>query len=386
MSPVGPDRSGRTLDRLTLSVSNRCPLACKYCYANSGSYNTGGILMAPDTALAAINFFTARYDTIAHINFFGGEPTLNANTIELVCDYTAYLHSAGVVSRLPSFGLTTSGFRLSKRIQNLIAKNNILVTVSIDGPAAVHDALRVTKRRGPTFASVSATIDKLRDITGRAAEIECTYTAEHIRQGIDLINLLDFFHDRFGSRVVHIPMVVTEPSSPWQVPLDKAAAIYPAGIRYSVKNLAAGTGGALAIVSQMLTALLEGRAVERYCPAATATLAVNADGNIYACPMLTDGAGDRIGNVNGDGYGVTVGPAAVTRLITDADKWQNTQCQDCWAQRLCSGCIAEDLARGAPACDRSAIPGQSQWCDFRRLLIATFLTSVEECGSPSAGC
>lgn len=374
-----PAHSGRILHRLTLNVSNRCPLACRYCYANSGRYDTGGMLMPPETALAAINYTTNRYDRVAHVNFFGGEPALNANVIEVVCKYFTYLHRIGILTHLPTFGITTSGFRLSRRIFDLIAEHNITVTVSVDGPPTIHDALRVTKRQSATFFRVAATIDELRGATGRTPEIECTYTAEHLRQGIDLINLLDFFHDRFGASVIHVPMVVTPSSSPWYVPLDQAKIIYPAGIRHSVRNLATGIESTLSLVSQMLAALAEGRAVEYYCPAATATLAINADGNVYACPMLTNGAGSRMGNVH-DGCHVVAGSADLGQLITEADKWRNKECQDCWAQRLCYGCIAEDLVRGAHPSTRSATPGQSQWCDFRRLLVQTLLVSIDKYG------
>ncbi len=65
-----------SLLRLTLNVSNACNMACKYCYASGGTYNTTEMLMNQNTALNTINFFNKNFSSIEHVNFFGGEPTL----------------------------------------------------------------------------------------------------------------------------------------------------------------------------------------------------------------------------------------------------------------------------------------------------------------------
>ena len=125
-----------TLQRLTLNVSDRCPLACHYCYANGGAYDTAGVPTSARTALAAVNFAARHYASVMHVNFFGGEPTLNPRSDPgLVCEYVTYLHRRGLLTQLPSFGLTTSGFRMSQRVAELVADHHIGVTVSADSAA-----------------------------------------------------------------------------------------------------------------------------------------------------------------------------------------------------------------------------------------------------------
>jgi uncharacterized protein len=79
-------------------------------------YNADQLVMTQDTALNALNWAAWAYSRVEHINFFGGEPTLNPDIIELVCDYARYLHRRSVLSLPPSFGITTNGYALAERM------------------------------------------------------------------------------------------------------------------------------------------------------------------------------------------------------------------------------------------------------------------------------
>ena len=139
------------LHRLSLTINNTCNMACKYCYANKGSYYTQGILMDKNTALNAVNFAFRNFSHIEHVNFFGGEPTLNPQIMELVCEYFIYLNTQGVLTYLPRFGLTTNGYIISGRVFQLLRKYKFSVTISLDGPKEIHDKLRVSINDSGTY-------------------------------------------------------------------------------------------------------------------------------------------------------------------------------------------------------------------------------------------
>jgi uncharacterized protein len=361
------------LDRLTLNVSTTCDLACKYCYADSGTYYTSGMLMDRNTALSAVNYVARNFSSMERLNFFGGEPTLNEPIIELVCEYTAYLHSRGVLSSLPRFGLTTNAYAISSQMLKALRTYDFRVTVSLDGPKEIHDRLRVRRDNSGTYDAVVENVEKIAGM-GIVPEFECTYTAEHLQASLDLVALMDFFYDSFQCRTLHCPIVVAEPGSRWFVPRETASELYGDAIRYSMDNLAVGIPKSISAATRLLNSLAGRTPICHYCPAGKSALTINADGNVYACFMLMRGEGFCLGNVNGEDHGFG-DPSSIRSLLENADKEQNPACRACWAQSLCFGCLGEDLAREGPAIGRSEIPGESGLCDSKRKLVEVFLAS-----------
>lgn len=364
------------LYRLTLNVSNTCNMACKYCYANAGNYYTCGILMDKDTALNAVNFLSKRFSVIEHINFFGGEPTLNQPIIELVCEYFIYLHDRGVLPYLPRFGLTTNGYAIDSSVFRMLRTYDFSVTVSLDGPKEIHDRLRTDREGSGTYDAILENTKIIIDM-GIVPEFESTFTDEHHRMGIEPVSLMDFFYDNFKCHTLHCPIVTAKPGSRWFVSLEIASELYADAIRYSVNNLANEIPKSISVASRLLSSLATKTPICHYCPAGQSSLTVNADGNIYACFMLVLGEGSCLGNVNGEQHGFG-DPVSIDSLLRNGDKWQNAACRDCWAQSLCFGCLGEDLVRGEPPLNRSAVPGQSSLCDFKREMIKAFLVSAAE--------
>lgn len=353
------------LKRLTLSVANDCNLACKYCYANCGRYYSRSSLMDKETALTAVNYAHRRFSRIEHVNFFGGEPTLNLSTIRAVCEYFAYLRDRNRVSQMPRFGLTTNGYALSDQTLRLLEEYDFGISFSLDGPREVHDRLRVSRSGGPTWIAVVDSIEKVRAV-GVVPEFECTYTAEHWRMGITVVDLLDFFHRRFGCRVLHCPTVVVPPHSPWFVPLEIAGELYADAIRESVRSIASGEAKSISSVMRMMQAVARGSPIYDFCPAGTGAITVHPDGRVYACFMLMARPEFAIGDVNETKP--TRVRDTIIEILEGAGKWRNPECCRCWAQALCFGCIGEDVARGC----------RKLMCDFRREQVGVFLGQLAE--------
>jgi uncharacterized protein len=360
--------------RLSLNVSNMCNMACKYCYANNGVYYTPGMLMDRRTALEAVNFATRNFSVIEHVNFFGGEPTLNQQVIQMVCEYFIYLKAQGILTYLPRFGLTTNGYSISSQMFQVLRRHNFSVSISLDGPKKIHDKLRVGKDDSGTYDAVAENIRAIIGM-GIVPEFECTYTGDHRRSGIDLVTLMDFFHENFECRILHCPMVIAEPNSRWFIPLETASELYADAIRYSVRNLLHKVPNSISVAVRLLNSLTTRTPIYAYCPAGKSSITINADGNIYSCFMLMRGTGFCLGNVNGKEHGLGH-PDSISALLDHANKWQNPACRDCWAQPLCFGCLGEDIAREGLEVRRSAIPGESRLCDFKRKLTEVFLISV----------
>lgn len=378
-----------SLERLTLTVSNVCNLGCSYCYASGGSYyNANGLMMTKETAFNAINKAVRSYSHIGHINFFGGEPTLNREIIEIVCEYVFFLYKRGVLKYLPSFGITTNGFALSDKMLTVLNHYNFSVTLSLDGPREIHDLNRLTKSGKGSYNNIVKNIKKLLS-NGIDIEFECTYTIDHLKKGLNIVNLMDFFHNEFGCKILHCPIASLEPHNPNYIPFSTCSTLQGDAIEYSIMNLVQETPKALSIAVRMLNSLINKSPIWDYCPAGRSEITVNADGNIYSCFMLMKKPAYSFGSVNScqidndqktplkinnGEYGSE--KLQIENLISSSDKYSNNICSKCWAQPLCHGCLGEDFDRMGNNIMRSEEPKVSEFCDYKRGIIERFLIAI----------
>lgn len=154
-------------DYLLLKVAARCNLNCTYCYwfRDSSVYAKPKVLgTAVERALLTkLEEHIRRYGLASFsILLHGGEPTLfgKSRTIAL-CERLREIEArTGCALHL---AMTTNGTLVDAEWAVLCRYFDIGVTVSVDGPAAVHDRARVDHAGRGSFAKVRAGIDALRD-------------------------------------------------------------------------------------------------------------------------------------------------------------------------------------------------------------------------------
>ena len=146
------------IDTVLLKVASRCNLDCSYCYV----YNMGDEAwrampkrMSPATedavaaGLGALLRSQAReFSVVLH----GGEPLLlgDKRLGSLLSKLRAELGPGCGVS------IQTNGALITPAILEVCAEHHVTLSVSIDGPAAVHDRFRVDRLGKPTHAAVEA--------------------------------------------------------------------------------------------------------------------------------------------------------------------------------------------------------------------------------------
>ena len=54
------DSFGRNIDYMRISITDRCNLRCKYCFASTGDFGTGRKIMDFETAKRAIDWVVAK--------------------------------------------------------------------------------------------------------------------------------------------------------------------------------------------------------------------------------------------------------------------------------------------------------------------------------------
>lgn len=141
----------RTAKHITFIVTKDCQLACKYCYLigkNSNermSFNVAK--QAIDYILRNRQLFTEKSVTF---DFIGGEPFLEINLIDSICDYikTELFKTNHIWFNDYMFSFSTNGINYNApRVQEYIKKNkrHLSIGITIDGTRRKHDMNRVYK-------------------------------------------------------------------------------------------------------------------------------------------------------------------------------------------------------------------------------------------------
>ncbi len=139
---------------ITFIVTKDCQLACKYCYLVGKNEKER---MSWEVAKRAIDYILDHEDDMREESvvwdFIGGEPFLEIDLIDMICDYLKVEmfrrdhHWFGSYR----FSFSTNGINYhTEKVQNFIKKNrnHLSVGITIDGTRKKHDLNRIYKGEG----------------------------------------------------------------------------------------------------------------------------------------------------------------------------------------------------------------------------------------------
>ena len=344
--PEGPGKAGedRTCGKLSFHVSNDCNMRCKYCYASGGAYGLAKDRMSVQTSLAILSRFYSAFDEINEIMFFGGEPLLNFPAIEAVCEYLAERSRRDPARRMPQLGMVTNLSAIPRGLPQLIRQYALSITVSLDGPAGVHDQNRLFISGRGTHAVVSRNIKKLKELTGEPSMIEATYTQQHAERGISCRDLLSYFHSEFGILQAEIADVSVADDHPCRVPesfVGRLVQEQDATVNEMIDALADGhqAAGLNELHCTLGLLLSDPRPFDVHCNAGIHQYAVSTTGDLYPCHMFVGEKQLCMGNIFEEKAFESQGMKNVRRMLLNAAKSRG-RCSTCWARNLCMGCVA----------------------------------------------
>jgi len=139
---------------VTFIVTKDCQLACKYCYLVGKNEKER---MSWDTAMAAIDYILGHEDDFPEESvvwdFIGGEPFLEIELIDKICDYlkTEMFRLSHHWFNSYRFSFSTNGINYNtEKVQQFIKKNHshLSIGITIDGTRAKHDLNRIYKGDG----------------------------------------------------------------------------------------------------------------------------------------------------------------------------------------------------------------------------------------------
>jgi uncharacterized protein len=322
-------------NKLELSLSESCNLACKYCYCATCRDMPNKGLMSERVVRQAITwlFAVSGKSEDVSITFFWGEPLMNKNGFRFAMEYSqrlAKLHGKKVY-----YSMTTNGTLLDDEIIGYIKRFNFGLMVSLDGNKERHDWQCPTQAGGGSYELAVAGIKRLMQ-RRRAVTVRCTM----IHPLPDMMSLIKFFEEFGFTRIVMGK--TTNPVNPSAVDCDETD--YEAYFKqeeetlipWMLEKLQKGETPKYYPYAGVVKMLEEGELSPKVspfrCGACRGTTTVGADGTLYPCHRFVGMKEWRIGNI-------TDGPdlAKCKGFWRDYRKTISPKCNSCWQWAICKG-------------------------------------------------
>ena len=186
-------------------VGARCNLRCGYCYylGKSDLYGPEGKASMNDQTLENCirQLFSASSGDTVLFTWHGGEPLLAGMAFyEKVLSLQKKIAPKG-----KNFlnGIQTNGTLITEEWSKFFASNGFVVGVSIDGPEALHDAMRHTERKSGSFEKTIQGYRMLR-AHGVNPEILCVVNSCNV---IHPLVVYDFFKKLGANYITFLPLV-----------------------------------------------------------------------------------------------------------------------------------------------------------------------------------
>lgn len=367
-APGAPDQGLKTeirkfpISTVVLNVNTGCNLSCTYCYKEDLATPTKGLKMDFETARDSIELLLAEGVEHERLNviFFGGEPLTNLPLIKEVVAYTE--QRCAEEGKRVDFSMTTNATMLTEEIVDYLDRHRFGISISMDGPQAVHDRRRITVSGQGTYAVVAEKSRMLLErYRSKPVGVRVTLTAGYT----DVRAIHEHLKYDLGFFEVGVAPATSGPVTVFNLSSDELRKVFDGmmdlGREYRDAALK-GRNNGFSNMHQLMSDLYEGRKKALPCGAGVGLLAVDHEGDLNLCHRFTGSDMPRFGNVK-DG----IAKDALGEFLEGATSRVNKGCSTCRIRNLCAGgCYHESYAHfGDPLsptyhyCDL-----MREWVDF----------------------
>ncbi|SBN96523.1 Anaerobic sulfatase-maturating enzyme [Propionibacterium freudenreichii] len=192
-----------------------CNMECTYCFYldKQALFPRSSLRMTPEVVRAVLqDAIDASPDTAIQFCWQGGEPTLRG--LDFYREAFAVARRIVPPGRHFAWSMQTNGVLIDERWAEFLARHDVLVGLSIDGPRDVHDRWRVDRGGRGTWAKVMRAARLLHEHGVRFN----TFTTVHPANQHRGAEVYRFLRDEVGSDFhQYIPIVVPDPARPGHV-------------------------------------------------------------------------------------------------------------------------------------------------------------------------
>ncbi|MBV9772216.1 MAG: quinohemoprotein amine dehydrogenase maturation protein [Bryobacterales bacterium] len=333
------------IQTLVMNLTNQCNLSCQYCYefgADKLATPAGKPkFMDIETAKTSVDFLLNESGDrrSVHITFFGGETLMNFPLLKQVVEYANA--RAAEQGRHVDFSLTTNATLLTPGSIEFLSEKHIGVTVSMDGPKEMHDALRVFSNGRGSYDIIEPKVRALiqnhrtRPITARVT----------LTSGVsDVIKIFRHLKQDLGFHEVGFAPVTSSPNQLYTIGkqgMDSVLEQFHQLADEYLEHALRGEAHGFSNVSDTLAELCQGVNKSHPCGAGLGLLGVGPSGDIAPCHRFVDSDAHALGHIS-----TGVDRAKQTDFLNRGHINSKYDCHTCWARPLCAGgCHHEAFVR-----------------------------------------
>ncbi|MCG3655792.1 quinohemoprotein amine dehydrogenase maturation protein [Aliarcobacter butzleri] len=326
---------------LILNVASGCNLSCTYCYkADLATLKNSGN-MTYETAISAIEhlYNGASNQKIFNITFFGGEPLSNFSLIKKVTIFaiTFFKEKNAIVD----FTMTTNATLLTKEIIEFLKTYKFGITISMDGPAYIHNKTRLTNAGNGSYETVRKKVELLlslhkdRPIGARVTLTRGVTQIEEIWE--HLFNELKFSEVGFAPATASDNAVFNLS----EVELIKVFEGFKTMGEKYIDSALNGEFNGFSNLHRLIGDIHAGRKKKLPCGAGVGLLSVSYEGNFDLCHRFTGSDFMNFGNVK-----TGLDKPKLSNFIETRLNKNDGDCSTCHIRNLCAGgCYHESFIR-----------------------------------------
>ncbi len=317
---------------MCLHIAHDCNLRCQYCFASTGDFGTGRMLMPVETGKKAIDFLLEQSGNREQLelDFFGGEPLMNFDAVKEIVEYARSKEAE--YGKTFRFTITTNGMLLTDDKIAFINREMSNVVLSIDGRKEVNDRIRITPNgKGcydiilPKFQKLVAARDRDKDYYVRG-----TFTKYNLDFAEDVFSLYEAGFDQ-----ISVEPVVCEDKYPYALTEADLPAVFAEYERLADRLLEQDRKGKHFNFFHFMLDLNQGPcAIKRLrgCGCGNEYVAITPDGDIYPCHQFVGIPEYCMGNLEEGTFDLEM-----KKVFAGTHIYNKPSCRECWAKFYCSG-------------------------------------------------
>ncbi len=329
------------LSTLVLNVNTGCNLSCSYCYKEDLQIPARGERLDTETASRGVDQLVRESGDMKRLQlvFFGGEPLTNLPLIREVVDYAERVGEAA--DKRIDFSLTTNATLLREETIDFLDAHRFGITVSIDGPKAVHDRHRRSVGGTGTYDVVRRRVETL---LGRYRSRPVGARVTLARGSTDVVGIHQHLRGELGFFEVGFAPATSPDDTRFALEGDELGRVFAGmkelGLRYRDDALQNRNNG-FANLHQLMTDLALGHSRALPCGAGAGLVALDHAGDFHLCHRFTGSDHPTLGNVD---RGLDRAQLAV--FLKRAAEPDPRGCSTCRVRNLCAGgCYHESYTR-----------------------------------------
>lgn len=316
---------------LCLHISHDCNLRCKYCFASTGDFGGARMMMSPEVGKKAIDFVIEQSGSRRNIeiDFFGGEPLMNFDTVKEIVEYAKSRESEA--NKHFNFTITTNGMLLDDEKMKYINENMNNVVLSIDGRQETNDRMRTRVDGTGSYKAILPKFKKIADLRNQDNYyVRGTFTRNNLDFSKDVLHLADE-----GFKQISVEPVVASEDSGYDIREEDLPMIYAEYEALAKEYAERFNTDRWFNFFHFMVDLTQGPCVAKRisgCGSGHEYVAVTPEGDIYPCHQFVGNEKFKIGTVD-DG----IENKELQEEFKNSNIYTKEDCKKCWAKFYCSG-------------------------------------------------